>query len=94
MKVRERRALLVIEKNLLAETPELAALFGPLSRPHRSRAIQRAAQWCTAGLLLLSTLLSDGTVALGALALLSMSVVRWTVVEADAYAAELDGRPS
>ena len=79
MRDRERRELLVIETNLLAEAPELAALFGALGRPGRRERDDRIARWFLIGLLVLGLLLEDATVLLGAYALLSVSVVRWIV---------------
>ena len=79
MKNRQRRELLVIEKNLLAESPEMAALFAPLVRLERRARIRRAAPLLAACLLPFAAFLDDTMVLLGALALLSMSAVRWTV---------------
>jgi hypothetical protein len=76
---REKRELLVIEKNLLAESPELAALFGPLAHPGRRERNDRSARWFLIGLLVLGLLLEDTPVILAAYALLSVSVVRWIV---------------
>lgn len=58
---------------------QLAALFRPLARLERRARIRRAAPWLAACLLPLAAFLDDTTVLLGALALLSMSAVRWTV---------------
>lgn len=81
MRERERRALLVIEKNLLAEAPELAALFDPPPEPDRIKRRRRAMRWLTATVLLLAVVVGDTTLLFGGLALLSMFAVRWTVVE-------------
>ena len=75
MKDRERRELVVIERELRAEAPELVALFDP---PVRRRGL-RTALWLAGVLLPLSAFLDDMTVLLGALALVAMSVVPWTV---------------
>jgi hypothetical protein len=80
MKNRERRELLLIEKNLLAESPELAAMFAPLARRTR---VRRAAPWFAACLLALAAFLDDTTILIGSLALLCMSIVRWTVWPTD-----------
>jgi len=74
----ERRKLLIIEQNLVAEAPELAALFGTPARPGR-RAYHGLITWFLIGLLVLGVLLDDTTIVLGAFALLSVSVVRWIV---------------
>jgi hypothetical protein len=85
MREDERRRLLVIEQNLIAEAPELARLFDP-PRPARRVRRRRAALWLITALLPISAALADGTVLVGALALLAMTVVRWT-----AATVELDG---
>ena len=74
----ERRKLLIIEQNLVAEAPELAALFGTRARPGR-RAHHPLITGLLIGLLVLGVLLDDTTIVLGAFALLSAAVVRWIV---------------
>lgn len=75
MRDHERRELQVIEEELRAQAPELAALFDPpaTSRGPRPRLV------LAAGLLLLGLLLGDPTASLGALALLAGWAVPWTV---------------
>jgi hypothetical protein len=79
MRRRERRQLLLIERHLVAEAPELAALFDAQTRPRRRADVGLVAWWSLVGLLVLGVLLADTTVVLGAYALLSASVVRWIV---------------
>lgn len=79
MRRHERRKLLIIEQNLVAESPELAALFGTRARPGRRARDGRIARWFLIGLLVLGVLLGDTTILLGAYAVLSVSIVRWIV---------------
>jgi len=78
MRRHERRELVIIEQNLVAESPELAALFGAHARPGR-RARDGLVAWFPIGLLALGVLLDDTTILLGAYGLLSVSIVRWIV---------------
>jgi hypothetical protein len=79
MREHERRELLVIEQNLLAEAPELAELFARLAAPCWSERRRRALRWLAAILLLLGVVLVEVPLLLGALVLAGMSVIRWTV---------------
>lgn len=69
MREHERRELLVIEQNLLAEAPELAELFARLAEPRRSGGGRRALRWLAAILLLLGVVLVEVPLLLGALVL-------------------------
>lgn len=77
MREHERRALLVIEQNLLAEAPELAELFDRLAEPRRN-VHRKALRLLAAILLLLGVVLVEVSLLLGALVLAGMSVIRWT----------------
>ena len=78
MREHERRALLVIEQNLLAEAPELAELFDRLAEPRRSVHARKALRLLAAILLLLGVVLVEVSLLLGALVLAGMSVIWWT----------------
>jgi hypothetical protein len=77
MREHERRALLVIEQNLLAEAPELAEKFDRLAEPRRN-VHRKALRLLAAILLLLGVVLVEVSLLLGALVLAGMSVIRWT----------------
>lgn len=75
MRDHERRELLVIEENLLAEAPELAARFDGLAEAPRIGRRRRVAWWLAVALLLLGVLLGDAWLLLGALLLARTTVV-------------------
>jgi hypothetical protein len=78
MREHERRVLLVIEQNLLAEAPELAELFDRLAEPRRNVHARKALRLLAASLLLLGVVLLEVSLLLGALVLAGLSVIRWT----------------
>jgi hypothetical protein len=75
MREHERRALLVIEQNLLAEAPELAELFGRLAEPRRNVRARKVLLLLAAILLLLGVVLLEVSLLLGALVLAGLSVI-------------------
>jgi hypothetical protein len=79
MEDRERRELLVIEENLVAEAPELAELFDGLEAARRSGWGRRAIGWLAVALLLLGAVLGEASLLLGALVLAGMAASRWSV---------------
>jgi hypothetical protein len=78
MSEHERRALLVIEQNLLAEAPELADLFDRLAEPRPNKHGRTVLRVLAGILLLLGVVLVEASLLLGALVLAGMSVIRWT----------------
>ena len=78
MREHERRALLVIEQNLLAEAPELSELFDRLAEPRGNVHARKALRLLAAILLLLGVVLVEVSLLLGAVVLAGMSVIWWT----------------
>ena len=78
MREHERRALLVIEQNLLAEAPELSELFDRFAEPRGNVHARKALRLLAAILLLLGVVLVEVSLLLGALVLAGMSVIWWT----------------
>jgi hypothetical protein len=78
MREHERRVLLGIEQNLLAEAPELADLFDRLAEPWLNKHARKALRLLAGILLLLGVVLVEVSLLLGALVLAGMSVIRWT----------------
>lgn len=71
----ERRQLLLIEQNLLAEAPELAEQFARLAPRSRSGRGYRTMVWLAASVSLLGVVLGEVRLVLGALVLLAVSAV-------------------
>jgi hypothetical protein len=90
MREHQRRALLVIEQNLLAEAPELGELFDQLAEQRRLVRLRKALRLLAAILLLAGVVLLEVSLVLGALVLAGMSVIWWT--ERPAGRAEPDSR--
>jgi hypothetical protein len=85
MREHEQRELLVIEENLVAEAPKLAELFDELDMARQSSRLARTLRWLAVALLFLGLALGEGLLLLGALVLVGMGIIRWTVrsVEVD-----------
>ncbi len=71
----ERRQLLLIEQNLVAEAPELADQFARLAPRRRSGRGHGTVVWLAASVLLLGVILGEVRLVLGALVLVAVSPV-------------------